>query len=144
MYPKSSKGGLFMAFTENEKTGEKNYFPDLKNIDEILIQNPDLGCVVSNKISVEGYEIGCMYRDEPLPDVADSGWVFLAGDEDADYMNTPGNMSAFPLNTMAHYDPAVIPLLDADVFTAYCRDEDGKLTLTEHFFDGADEESLPD
>ena len=67
-----------------------------------------------------------------------------AGDEDADYMNTPGNMSAFPLNTMAHYDPAVIPLLDADVFTAYCRDEDGKLTLTEHFFDGADEESLPD
>ncbi len=127
-----------MTHSSDQKTKEKIYFPDLKTTDEILIPNSDLGCVVSDKISVDGYAIGCMYRDEPLPDIPDSGWVFLAGDEDAEYMDTPGNNSIFPLVTICRYDPSIIPLLDSEIFTAYCRDEDGNLRLQEHFFDETD------
>ena len=114
---------------------QKNYFRDLISSPEPALENPDSGCVVSDRISVDGYEVGVMYRDFPIPDTTDSGWVFLAGDEDADYMNTPGNTSVFPLRTICSYDPAVIPFLDADYETAFIRQEDGKFMKAEHFFD---------
>lgn len=114
---------------------QKEYFRDLKNCLDPKIKDADSGCVVSDRISVEGYEIGVMYRDFPIPGTADSGWVFLAGDEDATYMNTPGNTAAFPLRTVCDYDPDIIPFLDSDFETAFIRQENGKFVKADSFFD---------
>ena len=45
------------------------------------------GCVVSDKITKEGFKVGYMYREKPEEGRPDSGWRFLAGNEDEEYMN---------------------------------------------------------
>ena len=45
------------------------------------------GCIVSDRITKEGFKVGYMYREAPDEDNPDSGWRFLAGDEDEAYMN---------------------------------------------------------
>lgn len=38
--------------------------------------------MVSDKITKEGFEVGYMYREQPLEGWPDSGWRFMAGNED--------------------------------------------------------------
>lgn len=40
------------------------------------------GCVVSDKITKEGFKVGYMYREKPEEGRPDSGWRFLAGNEE--------------------------------------------------------------
>lgn len=79
------------------------------------------GCIASDRIPVDGLPVGYMYRDEP-DNPMDSGWRFLAGDESQEYMDDAGNHGVYDVNTIANYDPAVIPLLDAPVGAAFARD----------------------
>lgn len=65
-----------------------------------------------------------MYRTRPHNDL-DSGWAFLAGDENDDYMANNRNRAISDLNTIANYDAAIIPLLDAPVGSAYVRTASG-------------------
>jgi hypothetical protein len=70
------------------------------------------GCVASDRITVEGKQVGSMVRE--APDRADdSGWVFLAGDESQVYLDEPNNLSIYDVNTIANYDPSIIPYLYA-------------------------------
>lgn len=62
------------------------------------------GCIVSDKITKEGYKVGYMYREEPSPGRPDSGWRFMAGDEEEEYMDNPLNHPIFALNTVCNYD----------------------------------------
>ena len=86
-----------------------------------------LGCKATDRIMVDGEKIGYMYREEPDPEMPDSGWRFLAGDESDEYLNDPLNIGIYSLNTICNYDPDIIPLLHAPYGTAYFRDETGKL-----------------
>ncbi len=43
--------------------------------------------MVSDKITKEGFKVGYMYREEPTVGNPDSGWRFMAGNEDDEYMN---------------------------------------------------------
>ncbi len=71
------------------------------------------GCIASDMITVRGKPVGFMYR-EPAPDTEiDSGWRFLSGLEDQDYMDDADNHGVYDVNTIANYDPTVIPFLDA-------------------------------
>lgn len=72
------------------------------------------GCFASDRITVDGCRVGLMFRDEP-DFAADSGWRFVAGDESDEYMDDPSNHAIYDVNTIANYDPAIIPYLDADV-----------------------------
>lgn len=65
-----------------------------------------------------------MYRTKPH-NVQDSGWAFLAGDESQEYMDNPNNHNIYNVNTIANYDPQIIPLLDAPVGSAYIRTASG-------------------
>jgi len=65
-----------------------------------------------------------MYREEPDNDF-DSGWRFTAGDESDEYMDDPGNSGIYALNTIANYDPEIIPFLNAPYSSAFARDKDG-------------------
>ena len=79
------------------------------------------GCIVSDRITKEGYKVGYMYRDEPTAGNPDSGWVFLAGNEDDAYMSDARNHHIFALNTVCNYDPDIIPYLDSEVGSAFIR-----------------------
>jgi hypothetical protein len=83
------------------------------------------GCIATDRIVVDGAPVGYMRREEPNnPD--DSGWAFFAGDEPDDYVNDPANLGVYDVNTIANYDPTVVPLLRAEVGSAFIR-VDGRL-----------------
>jgi hypothetical protein len=69
-------------------------------------------CIVSDRITVEGYPVRFMYRTEPEPDYPiDSGWCFLSCFEDDEYMDDASNHGIYDINTIANLDPTIVPLL---------------------------------
>ena len=69
-------------------------------------------CLATDRIMVDGLHIGYMCRETPVSG-GDSGWRFFAGDEDEAYMARAVNHGVYDLNTVANYDPAVVPYLSA-------------------------------
>ena len=70
------------------------------------------GCVATDRITVDGERVGSVVRQAPV-DKADSGWLFLAGDESQDYMDEKSNLAVYDVNTIANYDRDIIPYLYA-------------------------------
>ncbi len=79
------------------------------------------GCIATDRITVDGEKVRYMYREEPDNDV-DSGWRFMAGDEDDDYMDDAENHGAYDVNTIANYDPDIVQFLDSPVGSAFERE----------------------
>ena len=79
------------------------------------------GCMVSDKITKEGWKVGYMYREEPSPNNPDSGWRFFKGDEDEEYTSNPDNVHIFALNTICNYDKDIIPYLHSTIGASYVR-----------------------
>ena len=75
-------------------------------------------CIATDKITVEGLPVRFMYREAPDNEV-DSGWRFMSGFEDDAYMNNPDHHEVYDVNTIANYDPAIIPFLDAPEGSAF-------------------------
>lgn len=82
------------------------------------------GAIASDRITVDGRPVGYMYR-MPSRSPQDSGWAFLAGDEDQDYMDDSSRHAIYDVNTIANYDREIIPLLDAPVGSAFLRGPSG-------------------
>jgi hypothetical protein len=80
----------------------------------------DGGCIASDRITVDGCRVGLMYRKAAVHD-ADTGWRFLAGDESDEYMAESANHSVYAVNTIANYDPSIIPLLESPEGSAFER-----------------------
>jgi hypothetical protein len=78
-------------------------------------------CFATDMITVEGRKVGYMYREEADED-GDSGWRFMSGHESQDYMDDPDNHGLYDVNTIANYDPQIIPLLDAPCGCAFERE----------------------
>ena len=76
--------------------------------------------LATNRITVDGMKVGYMYREGPDNDT-DSGWRFFSGDESDDYVNDPANVGLYEINTIANYDPGIIPFLDAEIGSQYER-----------------------
>ena len=64
--------------------------------------------LVSRRIVEEGWKVGFMYRCEPS-NPEDSGWAFLAGNEDDQYNSDVKNIVVMPLGKVCHE-------LDRDVY----------------------------
>jgi hypothetical protein len=79
------------------------------------------GCFATDHITVDGHRVGYMYR-EPAEGGFDSGWRFFSGLESDEYANNPENVAVYDVNTIANYDPDIIPLLDAPPGSAFARD----------------------
>lgn len=58
---------------------------------------------VSKKITKEGWKAGYIWRDEPLNE-RDSGWSFMAGNEDEAYVNDPGNLVLMTIHQFLDLD----------------------------------------
>jgi hypothetical protein len=78
------------------------------------------GCFATDKITVNGEKVGFMYRQQS-EFRADSGWRFLSGTETQEYLDNPDNLTIYDVNTIANYDPEIIPLLDAPLGSAFER-----------------------
>ena len=79
------------------------------------------GCIVSDRITKDGLKVGYMYRESPDDGVPDSGWRFMAGDEDEAYMNDADNHHIFSINTVCNYDRDIIPYIHSEIGSAYIR-----------------------
>jgi len=86
-------------------------------------------CYATDMITVHGYKVGYMYRDEP--ESPSSGWVFMSGFESQEYMDNPENIALYDLNTIANYDPDIIPFIEAPVGTECERNSSGILQIVE-------------
>ena len=82
------------------------------------------GAIATDRITVDGSRIGYMYRTPPHNEY-DSGWAFLAGDESDAYMDDASNHGIYDVNTIANYDPDIIPFLDSPIGSAYIRTASG-------------------
>ena len=67
-------------------------------------------CLATDKITVDGELVDYMYREEPSNEV-DSGWRFFSETDDQEYVDDPNNIMIYDVNTIANYDPAIIPYL---------------------------------
>ena len=61
-----------------------------------------------------------MYRESPDRHI-DSGWRWMSGFESDEYMNDPDNHAVYDVNTIANYDPDVVPFLEAPIGSAFER-----------------------
>jgi hypothetical protein len=87
---------------------DKDFILKPEDIKDLI---PPMGfCLVSNLITMDGMKVGFMYR-EKVVDHNDSGWRFLAGSETQEYIDDATTSKIMEVNTVANYDPAIIPYL---------------------------------
>jgi hypothetical protein len=86
----------------------------------------------TDRITVDGMRVRFMYREKPDNSI-DSGWRFMAGDETDDYMNNAANHGIYDINTIANYDPDIVPHLDAPEGSAFERTD-----ANDHFVEVVD------
>lgn len=79
------------------------------------------GCFVSNRILKDKYKVGYMYREQPDPEMPDSGWRLLAGNEDNVYSSNQNNFHFVAIDIVCSYDPDIIPFLYAEIGSAFIR-----------------------
>lgn len=97
------------------------------------------GCYATDMITCGGKKVGFMYRAAKNGGW-DSGWRFMAGLESQAYVDDPDNLAIYDVNTIANYDPDIIPLLDSPVGSAFER-ENGTGPFVEVFdFDTSEDE----
>ncbi len=82
-------------------------------------------CVVSKRVTREGWKVGFMLREE-LHDDEDSGWQFFAGDEDDEYINNVEHVELCKVYSIVGIDPAVINHIDDSIGTRLTRKSSGE------------------
>jgi hypothetical protein len=89
-------------------------------------------CIATDEIMVKGRAVGYAYRERPFQG-PDSGWRFTAGDESDAYLDDPDNLAMYDVNTVANYDPEIIPLLECGFGWVFARSpETGKFECLEY------------
>ena len=81
-------------------------------------------CLASDRITVDGEKVGYFYRERP-DNKMDSGWRFFAGDESDHYCRQQNRFELYDINTIANYDPDIVPLLETRWPCAFTRDDSG-------------------
>lgn len=87
------------------------YTPDEKEWVDLVGHN--LGCFVTRR-AMENEFIGYMYHDEPSPNNPDSGWRFMYGDEDDEYLSDVNNTTVLALNTVCNLQPDILAFIYAE------------------------------
>jgi hypothetical protein len=105
---------------------KKNYKLQAKDIKRMV---PSMGGVfASDMITLEGKNVDYMVRQEPEHE-SDSGWIMYGGGETQEYIDDPTNISIWDINTMANYDPEIIPFLTYPTGTEVERNDEGILEV---------------
>ncbi len=114
---------------------KKEFLLEAKDIRPLV--DTQMGCIATDRITVDGKRVGFCYREKTDGTYPDTGWRFFAGDESDEYLDNPDNSSVFCLNTIANYDRDILPLLDSPAGTAFFRDpETGDFVLDAEWMEG--------
>lgn len=98
------------------KENQKNYHA-IKNRKIIL----SLRSFVSKKIIEEGWKVGYMERNEPMNE-QDSGWSFLAGNENDEYTSDAKNIALMDVGAVwQQFDPDIFKYIDMPAGTKLIR-----------------------
>jgi hypothetical protein len=73
--------------------------------------------------ALEADHIGYCYRDDPENGI-DSGWRFLYGDEDEEYLDNPTHVESIYLEEMLSLNPALDLILGAPAGTEFEWDDE--------------------
>lgn len=101
------------ALDENQRP-DKNFAIKAEDIKPLLKDwDGAIECCASDRILADGCKIGYCERVKPprCDEGWNSGWWFLAGDEDDEYMDNDDNLNFSDLNTICNYDPDIMPFL---------------------------------
>jgi hypothetical protein len=63
-------------------------------------------------------KVGYMYR-EATSRPEDTGWRFFSGDESDEYMAVKEHHGIYAVNTIANYDPDILPHLETEAPCAF-------------------------
>lgn len=86
--------------------------------------------IVSKKVREGGWKISYGVREEPTRDT-DSGWYFCVGDETDEYVNDPGNLELWTVNSALIYDSDLADHISAPYGTAIVRTKSHKFEIDE-------------
>ena len=75
---------------------------------------------VSKRIFDEGWKVGYMCRDEATRE-NDSGWAFMVGNEDEEYINNAQNIQVVSIYSLMQYDSAIAKYITMPVGTRLVR-----------------------
>ena len=119
----------------DDKPGKEavDLFTSLREAHEPMIERRALlskTAIVSKKVREGGWKIGYGMRDEPTR-AGDSGWYFCVGDEAQEYVNDPGNLELWAVNSTLIYDPALTEFITAPYGTTIVRVDSDKFELDE-------------
>jgi len=103
------------SMIEEFKNNEKAY--DMIRNRKKLFQ---LRAYVSKKVTDEGWKIGYMVQNESLRE-GDSGWQFLAGNEDDAYLMDPKNIVLLSIGQVCQIDGDILKYLEHPTATEYIR-----------------------
>lgn len=103
----------FIDFSQNAKE-------DFERVNNRYALFPKIA-FVSRKILDEGYKVGYMIREEPIND-NDSGWQFMAGNEDDDYLNNEKNGAVVSIKEVVdELDHDIWKFIDCPVGSEFVR-----------------------
>lgn len=105
---------------------EKKYKLAEKELKTLI--SPSGSCFSSDKITVEGLPVAYMYRETPTFE-EDSGWKFFSGTETQEYIDNPENLAIYDINTIANYDPSIIPFINLPIGSELERGPNGTFKL---------------
>jgi hypothetical protein len=99
-----------------EFLSHEHYYDDMK------ARRAMLGKVayVSKKIMDEGWKIGYMCRDEIVRE-NESGWSFMAGNEDDEYIEDYRNIQLMTIHEVMQYDMTIWKYINSPVGTRLIR-----------------------
>lgn len=100
----------------NEFLSNEHNYADMKARKALMGQI----AYVSKKIMDEGWKIGYMCRDEAVRE-NDSGWSFMAGNEDDEYINDYQNIQLMSVHSVLQYDSAIWKYINSPVGTRLIR-----------------------
>lgn len=100
----------------SEFKNNKQYYETIINRRKML----GMMSYVSKKVIDDGWKIGYMIREDALND-KDSGWCFMAGNEDDEYVDNYKNLKLLSIAEICQLDSDILKYIDSPVGTAFIR-----------------------
>ena len=94
----------------------------------------DLSCMISNRLTENGFQVGRFFRNKSLESKEDllSGWVFIQGQEGEEWFSDPVNFQLVPLSRIILHNPHIRKYLDKPMDSEFIVDpESGQINEVE-------------
>lgn len=80
----------------------------------VRLLEKDMGCFITKR-ALEKQAIHYMHRAKPAENTPDSGWRFMYGNEDAEYLQDTDNTEVVSLNTVCNFQPDILAYIHTEV-----------------------------